>query len=149
MRKLLTVVLLGFAGALVAADTPKEELAKKELEKFGGTWKAVTVVRDGKEAPPDEVAKTTLTVKGEKYTFRVGDETIEGTHKLDPTKSPREIDAVRTEGPDKGKPILGVYELTDDTFKVCFAPAGKERPAEFASKAGSGNRLMTFKRDKK
>jgi hypothetical protein len=47
-----------------------------------------------------------------------------------------------TEGPDKGKTFLGIYELSSDDYKVSFAPAGKERPTELSSKPGSGNLLQ-------
>jgi uncharacterized protein (TIGR03067 family) len=96
----------------------------------------------------DEVKTVKLTVKGEKYTFRVRDEVIEGTHTVDPGKKPKQIDAVRSKGPDAGKTLKGIYELDGETFKVCFAPAGKDRPAEFATGEGDGRRLMTFKKQK-
>jgi uncharacterized protein (TIGR03067 family) len=147
MRKLLTAVAALVAVGLLAAADAKDD-NKKELDRFTGTWKAVSETRDGKEVPKDEVEKIKLVVKGESYTLTTGDETIEGTHKLDPSKSPRTIDAVRTKGPDKDKPLLGIYELTDDTYKACFAPPGKDRPTDFTSKAGSGNRLYTFKKEK-
>ena len=147
MKTGLAIVGVLAASLLLAADS-KDDAAKKELDKFTGTWKAVSIVEDGKEVAKDEAEKVSLTVKGEDYTFRRGDVVIEGTHKLDPSKTPKTIDAVRNTGPDKGKPILGIYELTDDTFKVCFAPAGKDRPTEFASKAGSGARLIVMKREK-
>jgi len=147
MRKLLTALAALAAVGLLAAADAKDD-AKKELDKFTGTWKAVSATRDGKEMSKEEVEKVKLVVKGDSYTLTVGDETIEGTHKLDPSKSPKTIDALRTKGPDKDKPLLGIYELTDDTYKACFAPVGKDRPTEFTSKAGSGNRLFTFKKEK-
>jgi uncharacterized protein (TIGR03067 family) len=147
MRNLLTAAAALVCVGLLAAADAKDD-AKKELDKFTGTWKAVSATRDGKDLPREDVEKIKLVVKGDGYTLTVGDETIEGTHKLDPSKSPKTIDAVRTKGPDKDKPLLGIYELTDDTYKACFAPAGKDRPTEFASKAGSGNRLYVFKKEK-
>ena len=147
MTRVLAVVGVLAAGLALAADA-KDDAAKKELDKFNGTWQAVSITRDGKEMPKDEVAKITLTVKGDHYTLRHGDEEIEGTHKLDPSTTPKSIDAVRTKGPDKDKPLLGIYELTDDTYKACFAPPGKDRPTEFSSKEGSGNRLIVMKREK-
>ena len=87
-----------------------------------------------------------LTVDGEKYTFHVRDMVIEGTHKLEPTKKPKQIDAVRSKGPDAGKTLKGIYELDDKTFKVCFGAAGKDQPTEFATKEGDGHRLLTFER---
>jgi uncharacterized protein (TIGR03067 family) len=137
-----------FAATLALAADASDDAAKKELDKFTGTWKAVSVVSDGKEVPRDDLDKITLTVKGDAYTFRHGDLVVEGTHKLDPSKTPKTIDAVRSKGPDKGKPILGIYELTEDTYKVCLAPPGQDRPTEFASKAGSAYRLIVMKREK-
>jgi len=45
--------------------------------------------------------------------------------------------------------MLGIYELEPDSYKVCFAPAGKPRPTEFASTPGSGQILQLWKRQKK
>jgi uncharacterized protein (TIGR03067 family) len=142
--KTTLMVLLG----LVLTGHGYAEAPTGELKKFTGTWQAVSVTADGKEATKHEAEKVLLTVKGEKYTLKTGADTIEGTHKLDPSKKPKTIDAVRTAGPDKGQMLLGIYELSDDTFKICVAAAGKDRPTEFASKPGSGNRLMVFKRQK-
>ncbi len=54
-----------------------------------------------------------------------------------------------TEGKDKGKTALGIYDFTDDTREVCLAPVGKMRPTEFAAPSGSGNILAILKRVKK
>lgn len=150
MGKILACCAVVSVAFLAGADSPEGDAAdKKELKRFSGSWQAVSAVRDGKEAPKETAAKITLTVKGEKYTFKIpGGEAIEGTHKLDPSKKPKEIDAVRSTGKDKGEKILGIYELTKDTYKVCLAPPGKDRPTEFSSKEGSGHRLLTFKRAK-
>lgn len=143
--KLLMVVAVG---VLVAAGGRTEENPKKELEKHTGTWQAVSVERDGKKLPDEEVKKVKLTVKGENYTYQVGGQEIEGKHTLNPAKKPKQIDAVRTKGSNAGETLKGIYELDDQTFKVCFAPVGKDRPTEFVTKEGDGRRLMTFKREK-
>src|SRR3954471_8795007 len=103
--------------ALLGAAEAGGDAARKELEAFTGTWKAVSATKDGKEAPRERAAKIGLVVKGEKYTFTGPDgEAVEGKHKVDPSKKPKEIDAVRTTGKDKGEKILGIYELTKDTY---------------------------------
>jgi uncharacterized protein (TIGR03067 family) len=147
MKRVLVIVGMLAAGLAFAAEA-KDDATKKDQEKFNGSWKAVSVEYDGKEIPKDAVDKVSLTVKGEEYTFRRGGDVIKGTHKLDASKTPKTIDAVRTEGPDKGKLLLGIYELTDDTYKVCFAPPGGDRPTEFVSKPGSKYRLIVMKREK-
>jgi uncharacterized protein (TIGR03067 family) len=142
MSRILAVVVLAVGLSAAVADE------KAELEKFNGTWKGVSVVTDGKEMPKAEAEAVRLTVKGEKYTLKIGNEEIEGTHKLDPTKTPKHIEAVRTKGPNKGEKLLGIYELEGDTYRACFAAPGKDRPTEFKSAPGSGQRVLSFKREK-
>lgn len=146
MTRLLTVATMAFGLSAVAADDGAE---KDELAKFNGTWKGASVTQDGKEMTKAEAEAVRLTVRGEKYTLKTGGEDIEGTHKLDPAKTPKHIEAVRTRGPHKGEKMLGIYELDGDTFKVCFAAPGKgDRPTAFKSAAGSGHRLLVLKREK-
>jgi len=136
-----------FALGLSAAAA--DETERDELARLNGTWKAVSVVKDGQDLPKAEAEAMVLTIAGEKYTLKTIDQQIEGTHKLDPTKKPKQIDATRTKGPDAGQKMLGIYELKDDTFTVCFnAPGKTERPTEFKSAAGSGHKLITMKREK-
>lgn len=138
-----------FALALLGAARASGDAAKDELSAFSGTWKATSAVIDGKELSKDDAGKITLTVKGEKYAFKGADgATAEGTHKLDPSSKPKQLDASRTSGKGKGEKILGIYELNKDTYRVCLAAPGKPRPTEFSSKKGSGHRLLTFKRVK-
>jgi len=132
------------AMASIAAD--KADGDKTDAEKFAGTWTAVAIERDGKPVPADDLAKVKLVVKGAGYTLETGHQTIAGTHKLDPKQTPKTIDAVRSEGPDKGKTIRGIYELTGDSYKVCFGEPDGKRPTEFKTAPGLGQRMLTFKR---
>lgn len=141
------MAVLVFGMTVVAEDKD----GKAELDRFSGTWTGVSMTNDGKETPKADAEAVRLIVAGSKYTLKTaGEEEVEGTHKLDPAKKPKQIEAVRTKGTGKGEKILGIYELTDDTFKVCFAASGKtDRPKDFKSEAGSGHRLLVFKREKK
>lgn len=148
MARLLALAAMAFGLSVAAGDkAPKD--AKAELEKLTGTWKGVSVVRDGKEVPKPEAEAVRLVVTGEKYTLTEGAEEIEGTHKLDPTKTPKEIDAIRTKGPHKGETMKGIYQLSEDSFVVCFAAPGKDRPKELKAEGGPGLRVLAFKREKK
>jgi uncharacterized protein (TIGR03067 family) len=114
-----------------------KEAGEQELKRIQGTWKFVSQEMEGKPRPPEEVAKLTITFTGDKWSVREsGKEVQAGTHKLDPSKKPAQIDAVVTEGEGKGSTMLGIYELKGDTMKVCFDPKGKERPTSFTAKAG-------------
>ena len=104
--------------------------------------------REGKPVPKEMVEQVSLEVKGKEYTFHVGDQVIQGTHKLDPSKTPKHIDAVRSAGPHEGDVLKGIYTLEDDTYKVCFGAPGKGRPTEFSTTSGGGYRLLVMKRVK-
>jgi uncharacterized protein (TIGR03067 family) len=143
-KSLPALALALLLSALASADT-----AKEELEKLNGVWRAESVTEDGKEMSADDLKTVRLIVNGKEYTYARGTNFIKGTHKLDPSKKPRAIDAVRSSGADKGKTLKGIYELKGDSFKVCFAAPGKDRPKEFTAKKGSGNRLIVMKRAKK
>ena len=126
----------------------KGDLAK-ELTKFQGTWTFESVEAGGQKLPADQFKAMTVTFEGDKYSVKMGDLVIEAaTLKLDPSKSPKTLDSKVTDGPNKGKVILGIYEISGDTLKVCFDEEGKKRPTEFKGVTGS-NTLVVHKRVKK
>ncbi len=131
-------------GIFIAADAPKDD-----LDKLQGTWSLVLAVRDGKDVPDDEVSRTTLVIKGDAFTFpedaRVGTGPS-GKFTIDPSRTPRGIDATPSSGPNKGKTWLGIYAITGDLYKVAFAPPGKARPTEFSSELGCGRLLSVWRR---
>jgi uncharacterized protein (TIGR03067 family) len=74
---------------------------------------------------------------------------FEGTVTIAPTKKPKTIDATQTsEGNNRGKTTLGIYEIDGNTMDVCSAGFRTERPTEFSSKPGSGHFLRVYKREK-
>ena len=58
------------------------------------------------------------------------------------------MDIIIIDGLNKGQTWLGIYELSGDTYRSCFATEGKPRPTAFTSEPGSGNVLWVFKREK-
>jgi uncharacterized protein (TIGR03067 family) len=125
-----------------------KETGQDELKKLQGTWQFVSQEVGGKPVPPAQLAKMTITFTGDKWAVRADGKVVQaGTHKLDPTKKPAQVDAVVTEGEDKGSTMLGIYELKGDTMKACFDPAGKERPTSFTTQAGQ--MAVIIQREKK
>jgi uncharacterized protein (TIGR03067 family) len=122
-----------------------DELAKKELEKLEGTW-----IKDSweyKGAPQIGARAGHYVFKGDKFTYFEDDkEYHKGTIKVDPGK--HFIDLVITDGADKGTSMLGLYELKEDTLKICFGPGGKTRPKELKTAADSDTKVWTYKRKK-
>jgi uncharacterized protein (TIGR03067 family) len=137
---------------LIAADAPKDDATKKDLEKLQGTWVLVSAERDGKKLSDDEAKKTKITVKSDTFVFPdasgIGT-SQKGIIKVNPSKTPKWMDSKATNNAAQGELSLGIYEIAGGDYKVCFAPPGKDRPKEFSSTRGSGHILQVWKREKK
>ena len=143
--KPISVVIVTVSLAL-SADAPPADAVKQELARLQGTWQLASAETDGQTAPEERVKQTRVVIAGSKHTVYFGDAAVakEIPFTLDPTKTPRATDDTL---PD-GKVIHGIYKLDGDTLTSCVAPPGKDRPAEFTGKAGSGQTLRVFRRTK-
>jgi uncharacterized protein (TIGR03067 family) len=141
--------MIAAATLMNAAEVPNRDAAKKELEKFQGTWRVISYIEDGKKKPADEINKSRLVFQGAQFIVKQGDRVEErGTQKFVEVKGYHAIDHTLTEGSEKGKTFPGIYKLQGDDLTYCFAPAGQKRPTEFTSKAGSDYYLISYKREK-
>jgi uncharacterized protein (TIGR03067 family) len=146
MRRYLC--LFGVVALLLVAADDKDD-AKKEIDRFQGTWKFESVEMGGEKVPPDAFKDASLTIEGNKFTMKEGEMVSHGTFKVDVGKKPKTIDGTFTDGELKGKTLLGIYELDGDTYKACFDLSGKERPTKFETKKGTMLVLEVLKRQKK
>jgi len=143
-----TVLLLA-VGLLVAADRP-DDANKMDLAKMQGDWGALSTVIDGNKLADDEAQVLFRTVKDDTYTVSAFDKPFsKGTFTIDATKKPKTIDARPASAAKDAPPLLGIYEIDGDTWRICFAGSGKERPKDFDCKAGSGHTLTVWQREKK
>jgi uncharacterized protein (TIGR03067 family) len=147
---LAVISLVAAVGLSRAADDAKEDAVKKELRALKGMWKPIAREVDGKKISDEELKDVTVTYEETgKLTVRRGDMILlAGIDKLDPTKNPKMTDLTYTEGENKGKTSLGIYEIEGDTLRTCRALPGNKRPTEFSAKAGSGHALTLSKREK-
>jgi uncharacterized protein (TIGR03067 family) len=147
------VIFALFAGirSQAADGEARERAVARDLQLFKGTWRLSAKEEDGKKLSAEEIKDVIGTIDGSgNVSVKRGDKIInEATVKLDPTKQPRMINVTFTAGERKGQRVLGIYEIEDDTFRVCVARPGDERPAEFSARAGSGHILVTYRREKK
>jgi uncharacterized protein (TIGR03067 family) len=146
----LAWLALGVTGLLIAAESPKGD-AQKDLDRMQGSWVATSGEAKGNALPDEQVKQTKFVLKGDKYSYTIGDAyQEEGTLKIDPTKKPKTIDVTIVEGDDKGEVQLGIYEMDKDTLKLCFAPPGKDkaRPKDFSTNAGNQQLLLVLTREK-
>jgi len=135
-------------GEEVMPPNAKDDAAREELKKLEGTYVMVSSEAKGDNLPETTIKNAKLTFEGNKHTVKVGENTFIGTQKVDTTKKPKEIDMTDTEGPFKGKTLLGIYKLENGEYTACFAPPGKERPKEFTTKSGTGEFIHVWKKQK-
>lgn len=130
------------------SDT-KTASIKKDRWQIEGTWRVVSLVVNGNPADEDACKKMSVMngADGSWTLISEGNEISKGTTTIDPTIKPGAIDISPTEGGGKGDRWQGIYELGENTRKLCFAAHGRPRPTEFASAAGSELILLTFERD--
>ena len=121
--------------------------AVKGDKALDGEWEIMSVLHGGKE-PPADAPKPSATIKGDALTLKIGDKTITGKIKVDPTKTPKAMDITFEEGPHKGEVAKAIYEVKGDELRICHREAGQDRPTEFASKEASET-LVVWKRVKK
>ena len=143
LPKTIVVLTLVLTFALVARSGDG-----KNGNSLQGTWLPESAELAGKMFP-DEVRKTIkLVVKDDKYTATVGKLVDQGTIKLNAKAKPKQMDITGTEGPNKGKTFLAIYERDGDTLRICYDLSGKSYPTEFKTKEGTQLYLVTYKREK-
>jgi uncharacterized protein (TIGR03067 family) len=141
------LLICGVVFLLTAGDAAED--VKKELAKFEGTWKLISLETEQNKIGEDALKEFRLVIEGDKFTAKEQSGEVHGTFKVNPTKKPKTIDITMKEGPMKDKTMLGIYELDGDTYKLCGDMQGKSRPTEFVVKPGSGYVLEVLKREKK
>ena len=142
MKKIFAILFM--ACILVAADTAKVD------EKLNGSYVGGGGETNGKPFNKEDLKDFKLIIKGSQYNLNSGTgESVEGIQTVDTTKSPKTIDATDGSGRNKGKTILGIYEINGDEFKVSFSMPGKPRPTKFTTeKDESGQWVHIWKRVK-
>jgi uncharacterized protein (TIGR03067 family) len=132
--------------AALAVSAPAGD-AKKDEDQLQGTWKVVSVERNGKKTPARDTARLKVVVAGDKVTALDDNEvTDEYAFRLDPAARPRTIDLTRTSGKEKGKVTRGIYSFEGDRLTVCSGEPDKDRPKAFAAPEGTDQTLFVFER---
>jgi uncharacterized protein (TIGR03067 family) len=147
----VAAVFLGVGGAgraaPVKADAPKDATAK-EYAQFAGTWTFVSLEVAGKRIPLEALKGHVLVLKGDRFEMSSPEGVAKGTFTFNLQTKPKQLDVTFTDGPQKGQSIKAIYKLEGDTYTLCLDTIGKERPAEFASKPGTGLVLEVLRREK-
>jgi uncharacterized protein (TIGR03067 family) len=132
---------------LLAADSP-EVANRKDIDRWQGTWRAISMTTDGKPADAAKLAPIKLTVRGTDYHFQNGDFSEHGTYRFDAAKDPKQLDIIVGDGKDKGKVHVTIYRFDGERITLALDGANKTRPGSFESKAGSGQIVEVWERVK-
>ena len=147
-RRLMLALSMMVLSLSSVARSQDDDKAKKDKTDMQGTWVPSAAELDGEKLPDEAITSIKLVVKDDKYTVTVGDAVDEGTVTLDASSDPRGMEIKGTKGPNEGTTIPAIYELKDDTLRVCYDLNKKKRPSEFKTKSGTNHYLVTYKREK-
>jgi uncharacterized protein (TIGR03067 family) len=110
------------------------------------------MTRQGEPAPDEFLKTVTFSIKGDMLAvrFKKGEkeEDKEATLVVDPAQKPIAIDLTAKDGPDAGKPVLGIIKVEKDTITICWADRGdkSERPKDFSSTKENKQFLIVMKK---
>lgn len=145
------ITLLTAAFALLANAADKGTNPKSDAYPQDGVWKPIAAVMSGAKVPKPALDAITLKVSGTNYEVTAEGEqhSDKGTRTLDTTASPKRITIKSTEGANKGKTFLAIYEMKDaNSMRVCYDLSGAEFPKEFKAPKGTQFYLVGYRRQK-
>src|ERR1035441_4910465 len=116
---------------------------ERDLEMLQGTWTIVHLEMDGRKMSGGAAR---IVVRGNRFTTIAMGAAYEGTVVVHQTTAPKSFELHFEQGPEKGNTNLGIYELDGDTWRICLATRGSERPNEFAAPPGTGIAMETLQR---
>ena len=121
-----------------------------EAQKFAGTWKLVSLERDGAKVESQMISEIRLVFDANQYTYKGQDgKRDQGTFELDMAHNPPAIVTRQADGVQIGKILTQIYTWVDkDTLKFCAPGANEKMPDGFTAPHGSGRELAVWKRTK-
>jgi micrococcal nuclease len=139
-RSILFAAVVFFAGESVHAF--------QEPGSTDGTWHPVTAVLGGQEFSKAVLDSIVLKVTGEKYSVTVSGTPDKGTCAIDSTTIPHRMTITGTVGPNQGKTLLAIFEVTDnEILRVCYDLTGKQFPKEFKAPDGTTHYLVEYRKE--
>ena len=115
----------------------------EDLDRLQGTWRIVDTEYDGNRLT-EEAQKYSWEFKVDQYTIKCQGNFQELWHvQVDSSRRLKTIDSTHDL---LGKTFKGIYEVTDDTLKVCYDLTGNGRPDSFKAAQGSRRVCYYFRR---
>jgi len=165
MKHTLIVGMTVWSALLARAEDPKPPVnpapstpsagkaaeAKSNAQAHEGVWKPIAAVMGGVRLPPEALKAITLRISGETYEVTVEGEahSDKGISTLDTSTTPKRMTIKSTDGPNRGKTFLAIYEMKDaGSLRVCYDLSGTDFPKEFKAPQGTPLYLVGYRRPK-
>ncbi len=135
--------------AMRADDKQVASDAKAGVITQEGVWKPIAAVLGGARLPEPALKAITLKITGGHYEVTVEGEKEpdKGTCTLDTSTSPKRMTIKSTDGPNRGKTFLAIYEMKDTvSMRVCYDLSGTDFPKEFKAPKGTALYLVGYRR---
>ncbi|HVV01436.1 MAG TPA: family 16 glycoside hydrolase [Verrucomicrobiae bacterium] len=117
-----------------------------DLKRMQGAWQVAGIEVGGEEAPAESVTNIEVHISGEKFkVLNLGSDAA-GTFVLDSTQMPRQIEIHPESGPDAGQVWPGIYELENNSMKVCYSRIASRRPSSLQTGTDADLVLITYNR---
>ena len=135
-----------------ATKTPKKTIADNETPgasspEYEGEWRMVSGVMSGVAMDESTMRWVKRVNQGDVTTVLAGPQTmLKAQFTFDSSQAPGTIDYLNLAGAQKGKRQQGIYAFEGGRLKMCVAPPGGERPAEFHSAKGDGRAFTVWKK---
>jgi uncharacterized protein (TIGR03067 family) len=131
----------------LAPDTDDAAM-RREIGRLEGTWKVAAAEFRGKKMDRPPFERVVFAAgKGDNAAGMKGARVFR--YQIDPGKSPKVIEGTGVGDGAKRQGIVGIYEVGEDTLKLCIVRGGKKAPAEFKTGPDDEAMVLELKRDKK
>lgn len=142
------LVCLNLMLGLLCVGDAQQDAVSKDRAAIQGMWAMVSTETEGITHSGEALSVYKIVFVGTQFLGAFHSGPASGTFELDVQPAVRAIDLHLSDGSFKGKIQAGIYQLEDDSLKICLNRPGKERPNEFTTAPPSGYEIITFKRVK-
>lgn len=118
----------------------------EQLRALEGTWQFTSLEIDGAIIPAGTLGASRILMDGDRFRTESPEADYEGIFTIDTEASPPHIDIEFVSGPEAGNTCRGIYRIDGDDLTLCLGLVGAVRPAQFATRPGSGHALEQLHR---